>query len=80
MKIDYDQEQHLAERYGVSREYQDDYSLESQKRKARTQGVPMMGSGMVFAGVAESLPSDLAVVRLYENYLATFAINQGRAT
>ena len=37
-------------------------------------------SAAVFAGVAESLPSDLAVVRLYENYLATFAINQGRAT
>jgi adenine-specific DNA-methyltransferase len=35
-------------------------------------------SAAVFAGVAESLPADLAVVRLYENYLTTFAINQGR--
>ncbi|MEQ1702433.1 MAG: DNA methyltransferase, partial [Ilumatobacteraceae bacterium] len=37
-------------------------------------------SAAVFAGVAESLPADLAVVRLYENYLTTFAINQGRAS
>ena len=37
-------------------------------------------SAAVFAGVAASLPVDLAVVRLYENYLTTFAINQGRAS
>jgi len=37
-------------------------------------------SAAVFAGVADSLPADLAVVRLYENYLTTFAINQGRAS
>ena len=37
-------------------------------------------SAAVFAGVAESLRGDLAVVRLYENYLTTFAINQGRAS
>jgi adenine-specific DNA-methyltransferase len=37
-------------------------------------------SAVVFAGVAESLPADLAVVRLYEKYLTTFAINQGRAS
>ena len=37
-------------------------------------------SAAVFAGVAESLPADLAVVRLYENYLTTFAINQGRVS
>ena len=37
-------------------------------------------SAAVFAGVAESLPADLAVVRLYENYLTTFAINQGPAS
>jgi hypothetical protein len=34
-------------------------------------------SSAVFAGVAESLPSDLEVVRLYENYLTTFAISRG---
>ncbi len=37
-------------------------------------------SAAVFAGVAESLSADLAVVRLYENYLTTFAINQGRVS
>jgi adenine-specific DNA-methyltransferase len=37
-------------------------------------------SAAVFAGVAESLPAELAVVRLYENYLTTFAINQGRVS
>lgn len=37
-------------------------------------------SSAVFAGVAESLPADLTVVRLYENYLTTFAINQGRGS
>jgi adenine-specific DNA-methyltransferase len=37
-------------------------------------------SAAVFAGVAESFPSDLEVVRLYENYLTTFAINQGRSS
>jgi len=37
-------------------------------------------SAAVFAGVAESLPADLSVVRLYENYLTTFAINQGRVS
>jgi adenine-specific DNA-methyltransferase len=31
----------------------------------------------VFAGVAAELPDGLDVVRLYENYLTTFAINQG---
>ena len=37
-------------------------------------------SAAVFAGVAETLPADLAVVRLYENYLTTFAINQRRVS
>lgn len=35
-------------------------------------------SAAVFAGVAENLPTELAAVRLYENYLTTFAINRGR--
>ncbi len=34
-------------------------------------------SASVFAGVAGELPDGLDVVRLYENYLSTFAINQG---
>ncbi|MEZ5229760.1 MAG: hypothetical protein R2710_24810 [Acidimicrobiales bacterium] len=34
-------------------------------------------SASVFAGVANELPDGLDVVRLYENYLSTFAINQG---
>lgn len=34
-------------------------------------------SASVFAGVASELPDGLDVVRLYENYLTTFAINQG---
>ncbi len=35
-------------------------------------------SSAVFAGIAENLPTGLEAVRLYENYLTTFAINQGR--
>lgn len=34
-------------------------------------------SASVFAGVAGELPDGLDVVRLYENYLTTFAINRG---
>lgn len=34
-------------------------------------------SASVFAGVAGELPDGLDLVRLYENYLTTFAINQG---
>lgn len=34
-------------------------------------------SASVFAGVASELPDALDVVRLYENYLTTFAINRG---
>jgi adenine-specific DNA-methyltransferase len=33
-------------------------------------------SQTTFAGVASELPSGLDVVRLYENYLTTFAINR----
>lgn len=35
-------------------------------------------SPSVFASVAAELPSGVDVVRLYENYLSTFAINRGR--
>lgn len=35
-------------------------------------------SPSVFASVAAELPSGIDVVRLYENYLSTFAINRGR--
>jgi adenine-specific DNA-methyltransferase len=35
-------------------------------------------SPSTFAGVASSLPSSVEPIRLYENYLTTFAINQGR--
>ena len=34
-------------------------------------------SASLFAGVASELPGGVDVVRLYENYLSTFAINQG---
>ena len=34
-------------------------------------------SQTTFSGIASELPSGLSVVRLYENYLATFAINRG---
>ncbi len=34
-------------------------------------------SASIFAGVASELPDGVDVVRLYENYLTTFAINQG---
>ena len=36
-------------------------------------------SPSVFASVASELPSGMDVVRLYENYLSTFAINHGRS-
>ena len=35
-------------------------------------------SPSVFASVAAELPTHVDVVRLYENYLSTFAINRGR--
>ena len=35
-------------------------------------------SSSIFAGVAEVLPGHVEAVRLYENYLTTFAINRGR--
>lgn len=35
-------------------------------------------SPSTFAGIAAALPEQVEAVRLYENYLATFAINRGR--
>lgn len=35
-------------------------------------------SSSTFAGVADALPERVSAVRLYENYLTTFAINRGR--
>ena len=35
-------------------------------------------SSSTFAGIAEALPERVEAVRLYENYLTTFAINRGR--
>ena len=34
-------------------------------------------SASVFATVSAEQPADVATVRLYENYLSTFTINQG---
>ena len=70
----------VAERYGVlfDPDRWRDF-VAALPEDARTVFV-VTDSAAVFAGVAESFPSDLAVVRLYENYLTTFAINQGRAT
>jgi len=34
-------------------------------------------SQTTFSGIASELPSEIDVVRLYENYLSTFAINRG---
>ena len=34
-------------------------------------------SPSTFAGIAAALPEQVAAVRLYENYLTTFAINRG---
>ena len=70
----------VADRYGVlfDPDRWRDF-VEALSDDARTVFV-VTDSATVFAGVAESLPADLAVVRLYENYLTTFAINQGRAS
>ena len=35
-------------------------------------------SPSTFAGIVEALPERIEAVRLYENYLTTFAINRGR--
>jgi adenine-specific DNA-methyltransferase len=49
-----------------------------QKRPATARSVFVVtDSQTTFAGVAAELPGSLDVVRLYENYLTTFAINQG---
>ncbi len=67
----------IAERYGVlfDPDHWRDF-VAALPETARTVFV-VTDSSAVFAGVAESLPADLEVVRLYENYLTTFAINRG---
>ncbi|MBE3065501.1 MAG: site-specific DNA-methyltransferase [Spirochaetes bacterium] len=46
--------------------------------KTATAAFIVTDSQTTFTGVASELPGSLDVVRLYENYLTTFAINQGR--
>jgi adenine-specific DNA-methyltransferase len=48
------------------------------KRTAEASTVFIVtNSQTTFAGIASELPGSLDVVRLYENYLTTFAINWG---
>lgn len=70
----------VTDRYGVlfQPDRWRDFS-ESLPASATTAFV-VTDSAAVFAGVAESLRSDLEVVRLYENYLTTFAINRGQVS
>jgi adenine-specific DNA-methyltransferase len=68
----------VADRYGVL--FDPDRWREFVEVLPPTAGTVFVvtDSAAVFAGVAENLPTDLQAVRLYENYLTTFAINRGR--
>jgi adenine-specific DNA-methyltransferase len=45
--------------------------------ESATTAFVVTDSQAIFAGVAAELPDHLDVVRLYENYLTTFRINEG---
>jgi hypothetical protein len=47
------------------------------RRESASAAFIVTDSQTTFAGVASELPEVLDVVRLYENYLTTFAINRG---
>jgi hypothetical protein len=47
------------------------------RRKSASTAFIVTDSQSTFAGIASELPGALDVVRLYENYLTTFAINWG---
>jgi adenine-specific DNA-methyltransferase len=47
------------------------------RRESASAAFIVTDSQTTFAGIASELPGGLDVVRLYENYLTTFAINRG---
>jgi adenine-specific DNA-methyltransferase len=68
----------LTIRYGVLFEPDHWRAFLEKLPEAVTTVFVVTDSPSVFASVAAELPSGVDVVRLYENYLSTFAINRGR--
>ncbi len=67
-----------TEHYGVLFEPDDWRVFVEQLPESATTVFVVTDSPSVFAAVASELPSGTDVVRLYENYVTTFAINRGR--
>ena len=68
----------VTDHYGVLFDPDHWRAFVGQLSESATTVFVVTDSPSVFASVAAELPSGVDVVRLYENYLATFAINRGR--
>ena len=66
-----------TERYGILFNPDRWRSFVEKLPEAATTAFVVTDSQAIFAGVAAELPDHLDVVRLYENYLTTFRINEG---
>lgn len=66
-----------TERYGVLFNPDRWRTFVRQSRQSVAAVFIVTDSQTTFAGIASELPTGLDVVRLYENYLSTFAINRG---
>src|SRR5690242_6825926 len=66
-----------ADRYGVLFNPDRWRTFVEKRRESALTAFIVTDSQTTFAGIASDLPSSLDIVRLYENYLTTFAINGG---
>jgi adenine-specific DNA-methyltransferase len=66
-----------TERYGVLFNPDRWRSFVEKLPASATTAFVVTDSQAIFAGVTAELPDHLEVVRLYENYLTTFRINEG---
>jgi adenine-specific DNA-methyltransferase len=66
-----------TERYGVLFNSDRWRSFVGKRQETASTAFIVTDSQTTFAGIASELPVGLDVVRLYENYLSTFAINRG---
>ncbi len=68
----------LTDRYGILFDPDDWRAFVAELPNLASVVFVVTDSPATFAGVVEALPANVEAVRLYENYLTTFAINQGR--
>ena len=68
----------FTERYGILFDPDDWRAFVADLPNLASVVFVVTDSPATFAGVVEALPANVEAVRLYENYLTTFAINQGR--